>query len=328
MLKKFNLDHYRFFAALLVVAIHIYPLTSLNEEVDYLFSRVFCRIAVPFFLMITGYFVLPKAKENPRYLQEFIKKIGKIYILSIFLYLPLNLYNHSFQNASLFKIISDVLINGTFYHLWYFPALMLGICITYVVVKIENKKVKSCLFVLLYLIGLLGDSYYGLIKEIPLLKEFFSFLFTWVDYTRNGFFYVPIFLGIGYLWSEKKENLNKKWLFFLFLFLMLGEGMVLHYFSIPKHTSMYIFLLPVSYYLFGILLRKNKGNNLKVRNLATGIYILHPLCIVGVRLFAKVFYVEKIFVKNSMIHYLAVLFLTIFLVILGEKIKEFYRRKK
>ena len=64
LFKKVNIDVYRFIATLMVVAIHIYPLASFSEDIDYIVTRVIFRVALPLFLMITGYFVLGKAKNN------------------------------------------------------------------------------------------------------------------------------------------------------------------------------------------------------------------------------------------------------------------------
>ena len=53
-------DLYRLPAAFLVIAIHVSPLAFINETADFILTRVIARTAVPFFIMITGYFVLPK----------------------------------------------------------------------------------------------------------------------------------------------------------------------------------------------------------------------------------------------------------------------------
>lgn len=64
MIKKINIDILRLIASFMIVAIHIYPFVSKNEDVDYIITRVIFRIAVPFFLIITGYYILPKATKN------------------------------------------------------------------------------------------------------------------------------------------------------------------------------------------------------------------------------------------------------------------------
>ena len=53
-----GLDHFRMIAALLVIAIHTSPLASFSEGADFFLTRVLARVAVPFFLMVTGQFIV------------------------------------------------------------------------------------------------------------------------------------------------------------------------------------------------------------------------------------------------------------------------------
>ena len=328
MKQKLSLDSYRFMAALLIVAIHIYPLTSMSENIDFVFSRIFARIAVPIFLMITGYFVLEKSLEDKKVLKKYTWKIAKIYMLSMLIYFPLNIYNHYFSNNNFLMILKDILWNGTFYHLWYFPALLLGIWITYYLLKIKNKPIKISSFLLLYLLGLLGDSYYGFTENIPVLHSFYTHLFQIFDYTRNGIFYVPIFLGIGYKVAKAKNTKESSiHLPFLFLLLMLVEGIILHHFDFQRHSSMYLFLIPVSYYLFQLLIETKEKSNKKLRNLATGMYIMHPWFIVVIRLFSKIIHLENVMVENSMIHYLLVVLATLCFLWVFDYVKQLLIKK-
>ena len=59
-----GIDHFRMIAAFLVVAIHIAPLSYWNENIDYLITYCLGRVAVPFFFMITGYFVIAPYIKN------------------------------------------------------------------------------------------------------------------------------------------------------------------------------------------------------------------------------------------------------------------------
>ena len=47
---KISIDKFRIIAAILIIAIHIFPFASINETVDFVFTHVICRIGVPFFL--------------------------------------------------------------------------------------------------------------------------------------------------------------------------------------------------------------------------------------------------------------------------------------
>ena len=51
------LDGFRMFAALLVVCIHTSPLASLNADADFWLTRVLARVGVPFFFLVSGYFL-------------------------------------------------------------------------------------------------------------------------------------------------------------------------------------------------------------------------------------------------------------------------------
>ena len=51
------LDCFRPLAAALVAAIHTSPLSNYTDLGDFLLTRVLGRVAVPFFLMVSGYFL-------------------------------------------------------------------------------------------------------------------------------------------------------------------------------------------------------------------------------------------------------------------------------
>lgn len=56
-----GLDAFKLAAALLVVAIHTSPLGSISPGGDFFLTRVLARVAVPFFFLVTGQFVLGDA---------------------------------------------------------------------------------------------------------------------------------------------------------------------------------------------------------------------------------------------------------------------------
>lgn len=324
MLKKLNLDIFRFIAALMIVAIHIYPLAVFNQNVDYFFTRVIFRIGVPLFLMITGFFVLPKALKDKNKLKDYTFKILKIYILSILIFLPINIYSGTFKNLDIINVLKDVFINGTMYHLWYFPALILGIWITYFLLKYFNKKLVLYILLMLYTIGLFGDSYYGLISDISLVNNFYEIIFKVFNYTRNGLFYVPIFLYIGFYCNTNNVKFRRNsFIVFILLLIVMGiEGIILKFNNIPRHTSMYMLLVPVSFMLFKILINVSNGSNKNLRNIGTWLYILHPLFIIVIRIMAKLFHLESIMVNNSFINYIFVVMSTLCCILVFSWVKR------
>ena len=312
-----GLDRFKFIAAFLVVAIHTSPLSSFSANADFLLTRVLARTAVPFFLMVTGYFLLPQylfeKSMDRRPLLRFLKKTVLLYGIAILLYLPVNIYAGHFQGAGIGELIRKVLFDGTFYHLWYLPAVLLGVpLVCWAGSRLPFRILGgSCL--LLYLIGLFGDSYYGFIANSP-IASFYDALFQVFSYTRNGLFYVPIFLVMGTKlkvihWREKKV------LLILgasgSLFLMVLEGLFLHKLGVQRHDSMYFLLIPSMFFLFQLALAWDKPSAKTLRTMSMWIYLFHPFWIVAVRGFAKVIHLETILVDNSLIHYLAVCMLSV-----------------
>lgn len=327
--KLLNLDMMRLFAAFMIVAIHTYPFTSYGETLDYLITRVIFRVAVPLYLIVTGYFVLPKSIEDTNIIKSYTFKILKIYVLSVFIYLPINIYIGYFDKFSLLNLLKDLIFNGTFYHLWYFPASIAGLWITYFLIKNFKKKNIIFLMIILYLIGLLGDSYYRIGILIPIFNNIIDFILTIFDYTRNGIFYVPIFLYMGYLIKTETIKYDKKRnnsLIIIYLILMTIEGFILYKFNIPRHSSMYLFLIPLMYHLFILFFKISNSSNQKVRTFATWIYIIHPLTITVIHFICNK--LNLLFIlDNSFINYLAILFSTILLVYLGTKTVNLFSKK-
>ena len=70
------LDRFRLLAAVLVVAIHTSPLSTYTALGDFYLTRVLGRVAVPFFLMVSGYFL---AKGNWQKTWTFWKKTALLY---------------------------------------------------------------------------------------------------------------------------------------------------------------------------------------------------------------------------------------------------------
>lgn len=329
MKEKINIDIWRFIASFLIVAIHISPLAKINLEIDFYATRILGRIAVPLFLMITGYYLLEKSLKDQKYLKGYTKKILMLYGFSIVLYLPINIYMEKYSHINVLQIIKDILLNGTFYHLWYFPALILGLWITNILLKKVGEEKTSILLLLLYLIGLFGDSYYGIAQRSKLLSAFYNIIFHISDYTRNGLFFTPIFLYMGYAIKTHKSKSSFHLHFSIIFFLcMTLEGSILHHYHFQRHDSMYIFLIPSMYFLFQYLMENNKTSNKRIRKIATGIYLLHPLFIILIRYTSKLFGLEKILVENNLILYLLVSFGTLIFMILFEKLKGVLKNEK
>lgn len=293
------LDRFRLPAAALVVCIHTGPLASLSAGADFWLCRCLARVAVPFFLMVTGHFL---ARRGWRTTGPFLKRTLAIYLAAAVLYLPLNLYNSGFPPLEWGR---RLLLEGTLYHLWYFPALILGVLLVRGLLRLGEP---AALFIAggLYLLGLGGDSYFGPAARLPGLGAFYQGVFALFGYARNGLFYVPLFLLLGAAgrrWSPRASRAG----LLLSLGLLSAEGFALRALGWPRHDSMYLSLPLCAVFLFSLLLERNQGQDRRARRLSLLVYLLHPWCIVLVRAGARRTGLTGPLVENSLGHFAAVL---------------------
>ena len=92
-----TLDLFRLAAVLLVVMNHTSPLADVSAMADFWLTRVLARVAVPFFLMTTGYFL---SRNHWAGVGRQLKKLCLLYGVCILLYLPVNLYAGSFTGPA------------------------------------------------------------------------------------------------------------------------------------------------------------------------------------------------------------------------------------
>lgn len=305
-----GIDYFRLIAAFLIVAIHTSPLTSLSSTGDFILTRVISRVAVPFFLMTSGFFLISRYQKNDGKLIAFLKKTARMYGVAIVIYLPINLYNNYFSMKPLLpNLIKDILIDGTLYHLWYLPAAMLGGIIAWYLVRKLHYKGAFIIASILYLIGMFGDSYYGISQSTGVLNHFYDLIFEVTDYTRNGLFFAPIFFVLGGYIADQRPQMSLKVSILgtiISFSLMLTEALFLHHFDLQRHDSMYVLLLPCMYFLFHTLLHFRGKRHVTSRTVSFIIYIIHPMMIVAVRLCAKILGLESLLINNSMIHFIGV----------------------
>lgn len=311
-----GIDSFRLAAAFLVVAIHTGPFTCWSKPADYLFSCCLGRIAVPFFLMTTGYFVLAPCvfsgfRQKAR-LRRFLRKSLLLYLAASLCYLPVSIYAGNFPSGA-GEFLKNIFFDGTFYHLWYFPAVAAG---SVLLLLLLRKSIKGAVIYCgaAYIVGLLGDSYYGLAEKIPALKTVYEGIFTVSSYTRNGIFYAPLFLFMGVAAAVPEFRCSKiccRAGAAISLLLMLIEGLLTYYLGIQRHNSMYLFLVPFLYFFYQILLESKQKAPGWLRNGSMLVYLIHPMALILLRGLAKAAGLAWLLVENTLIQYLTVCLLSL-----------------
>lgn len=309
-----GVDYFRMAAAFMVVAIHIAPFSCWSEDMDFLLTYCLCRVAVPFFFMTTGYFVLgPYVKSGFRRKRTFCKFMVKntaLYLAVTALYLPLTIYSKNLPEG-IGGWMKGLLFDGIFYHLWYFPAVLVG-CLLVVWLLRAGSQVPLLAAVatgLAYIIGLFGDSYYGAIQGVPKLEALYNGIFQISSYTRNGVFFAPVFLLLGMGIACMGRLYPKRvcvWGMALSVLLLMGEGLITYSLKWQRHNSMYVFLLPTMFFLFQLLLMFEGRAPAFTRKGSLVVYVIHPAVIVVLRGMAKGAGLTKLLVDNTFIQYVSV----------------------
>ncbi len=252
------LDAFRLIAALLVVAIHTSPLASLSPDADFLLTRVAGRLAVPFFFMVTGCFLL-----NDGGVRRFLGRTARLYALSIALCLPLNFYA---GGMSAIEWLRGLLIEGTFYHLWYLPAVLLAVPAAFFLRKLR-PWLGFALAGVLYLIGLGGDSWHGVVCRAPAIAAFYDGLLAALPHTLRALM-APLFLLLGAQLPRALDVLRTRTghltalcaaCFAASLAVMSAEALWLRALGAPRHDSMTLALPLCATFLFLTLLSLNGG---------------------------------------------------------------------
>lgn len=270
-------DIFRIIAAALVIIIHTADIPFLGEDGNLLLSGVTARIAVPFFFSVTGFFT---DLSSPESVKKLLEKTLLLYAAATVVYLPYGTY---------FASIKQVVFDGSFYHLWYFPALAMGAVIVFLLKKLPTAAALTAAAAL-YAFGLCGDSYLLLAQKAEPLRRALELLSNVFFYTRNGIFFAPLFLLTGNIIGNKlradighkqrpKNALIFGMCFALSLVLLGAERFSLRGVTFPPRDSMFISLIPCTMFLILMLSSIRVKPRPVLRRISLWIYILHPIFI-------------------------------------------------
>lgn len=302
-----NLDLFRFLSSIIIIVLHARPFFTVSYEIDMAINNIIGRICVPFFFFISGYFAAKQEQKKPDYIRSYIRSMIPVYLLWSTVYLPWSLslaapyiqqvsgllctigLPTAIQNLLLLllvplAVIVALLYSGVYYHLWYFPALLLSMLVLrWWKRKYSLRGLLTVSFVLL-LFGA-TETYYGFCGQFfqSLLHYYYAVFFT----TRNFLFFALFYVTLGY-WMGKQEQPASS-LCFLKLLLsiaaLVGEGMLLQT-TQRLDSNILLACVPLVYYLFSCLLYTNihvpQLSEIPFRAISKYYYLVHPLMILFV----------------------------------------------
>lgn len=306
--RNYSIDIARYACAIIVVAIHTKPFLNSNGILDFLGNKVITSIAVPFFLAIGGYYYICKLINGEKVFIKQISKLLLIYSVWSIPYLLLQIKDFLEANMSFLDITKKIsylfLVEGSYYHFWYFPALIYSICFVTFLHKIKSIKVLPVVSIILYLLGCLSLSYYEVGIKIPILNAYYN-LENYNAIRRIISTGIPFF-SLGYFilnTSEQNKRLRcKKTTVLLIIVLFMCEIKLVEYIGIAKSVNITLLLYPLTYLMVLLLIVFDPFNKYitisKICRYASNItYYIHPLFIV---VYTKIFSLLH-FEKNTIL---------------------------
>lgn len=302
-----NLDLFRFLSSIIIIVLHVRPFFTVSYEIDMAINNIIGRICVPFFFFISGYFAAKQEQKKPDYIRSYIRSMIPVYLLWSAVYLPWSLslaapyiqqvsgllctigLPTAIQNLLLLllvplAVIVALLYSGVYYHLWYFPALLLSMLVLRWWKRKYSLRVLLTVSFILLLFGA-TETYYGFCGQFfqSLLHYYYAVFFT----TRNFLFFALFYVTLGY-WMGKQEQPASS-LCFLKLLLsiaaLVGEGMLLQT-TQRLDSNILLACVPLVYYLFSCLLYTNihvpQLSEIPFRAISKYYYLVHPLMILFV----------------------------------------------
>lgn len=259
MQRNFSIDIVKTLAALLVICIHTgYP----SVMGDYIVA--FCRIAVPLFLLISGYYY--QNIINRKKITTYYKKIiGLTFFSSIFYFIAFNKrldYLITFRWDKM--LIFSFPIAGD--HLWYLFSL-----INVLIILAFCHKIKDKLF---YLIPLLLIGNY-ILSFSPKFWLYRNFLFTSLPYFLLGMYIHKYNKYILTLFKKK----TLIYIFVIGIMLQCFEVFLYKYLEVIYVRDHYLMTPLLSFMIFSyaLVVKTQKENVLSIigKKYSAYIYILH-----------------------------------------------------
>ena len=280
-----SISFFQYLFAIAVILVHSGRLTS-YEPLHFGLKSMLGRLAVPFFIVCASFF-LKQSLGNSQKMKAYLVKIVKTYLFWSFVYLPYVWVFFSSLHLPVYLFPAGVLIAliylGMCYQLWYIPAFLLGLFLVNQLVKRLGMVWTGFLALLLYCWGLI-ETYSAYLDTTSLLKgcQLYSNLFFTA---RNGLFYTPIFIYMGYYLYDHFHAQTfsiHRWQKLAFAFgLLCLEGIII--FQHEGIDKNFFFLLPfVTVYLVNACLRSSflKSYDLQyLKQMSIALYFSHPIFI-------------------------------------------------
>ena len=263
--RNLTIDLLKIVLAFFVVFLHMNFLRNSHPTLSYLLVNGLFRIAVPVFLVITGFYFLHI--DNLQKLKKWLFRTFLLYAIWMLIYI------------SYWKDNEHILLTVIFgyHHLWYLIGTFFSGLLLYILRKKSSKiliTLAVSLFLLGYAVQVLGNLHYFETESDSVLNMYLLY--------RNFLFVCFPFLTIGFLINKHNFDLSKyrysSLLVILSVFCVVAEAFF-NFRNVSSESTDVLFSLLFACPLIFLYCQKIyiKTTSKILANLSTAIYVVHPL---------------------------------------------------
>jgi len=301
-----SIDFLRTFAIIMVIILHTFPYKNPFPDISglTLYANVainhFCRWAVPFFFIASGYFMGKKIRKGVPFSEfgcTYLKRLILVFFAWALIYNIIPRPNDTVENIFRLGAVDGITISfsdrigqavqsakdnplvfafSPYYHLWFLTSLVTTVVIFFILIKIKKENWIFPISILLFLLALYWGSYSTLlgVSRVPFDFEM-----------RNGPFFSTLFFSVGWIFSGWKRFPGTVFALGLIIFgyfLQIFEAAILfnHFHSGRLIYDFFIGTVPFGIGVFLLCMSvPDLGAGIaisKIGTLTLGIYVIHP----------------------------------------------------
>ena len=316
--RKFDVfDVTKLILSVLVVYIHCEPLKIYSEFGNLLIQGGLCRIAVPLFFAMSGFFLFRDGLDRLKIIKQ-MKKMLFLYLIWSAIYFFVKLFFALYLNSITADFFIEEVWNTIFiaehYHFWYILALIYALLIFYIVSILgAYHYTNKTLMIIVGVLWIIGCLHYTYNWIGGFSHSYFDSLTYKFEGVFNAFFIALPLLLVGSLASRYYVQKSKTELLIGIIVsavLCFFELLVLKFF-VPnvKYFNFYLFTPILAFYIICYLLKinfsfANRKISLLFRKMSMFVYCIHPMLI---------YFWEIYFGTTGLVRFFSVLFGSLFL---------------
>ena len=289
--RYYSIDIMKLTAACLVLGIHAQLFSDVSRLLSEAVTGAVGRMGVPFFACVSGFFLFKAEMEGKSPLRRQILSLIRYYLVFSIIYITWDYVNGNFSGMELVTVVTTILkrflLYGTYYHLWFFPYMILSLIVIYLGFRMHVLPFLGGFAFTAYIFDVFTYGWNGIgqmfIPGLDRLMEWFDF-----EYIRRfaGLTLPAAFLGIliYYTCAYWENKLHDRILWFAWIISMLvniAETVFVMETGIAAGTTVTLTLLPTIYFTFMLGLRypleSQKQAGKFCRSTSVVMYGLHPL---------------------------------------------------